>query len=171
MGLPLQEECTHYKHRICRAHICRFWNPSKEIAWGTSYVRLWLLVMHGLTGSCLTLGIQRMLYSWNWMKHCGSRSGKDEVGNPITCVICFTDRNSPCLGEVYESIYSMYQQIKRAVYRRYLTYYFILQIQVKIYCRCDFISTPLHMAAYAGNPNAMTDISKKRKSFNNVKGA
>jgi hypothetical protein len=71
--------------------------------------------------------------------------------SPILELIKNADSYYPNLGEIYESIYSMNEQVKSIVRQRETSLGFFNEIQVLIEKRWNKLNTPLHMATYALN--------------------
>eukprot|EP01018_Ginkgo_biloba_P011493 Gb_23866 [translate_table: standard] len=77
----------------------------------------------------------------------------------IVDVICYGDRDTPCLGEVFENLDSMCEQMKdKELYKT---------LEKKIHKRWHRLNTLLHMATYAINPKWYdTEKTRKRAPFN-----
>lgn len=67
-------------------------------------------------------------------------------------LIRYADSNSPCLGEIYESIDSMIGKIKSIIRQREPSLRLFNELQRLIEKRWNRLNTPLHMADYALNP-------------------
>ena len=72
--------------------------------------------------------------------------------SPIVELIRYADSDSPCLGEIYESIDSMIGKIKSIIRQRDRSLELFNELQKLIEKRWNRMNTPLHMAAYALNP-------------------
>ena len=72
--------------------------------------------------------------------------------SPIVELIRYADSDSPCLGEIYESIDSMIGKIKSTIRERDPSLELFNELQKLIEKRWNKMNTPLHMAAYALNP-------------------
>ena len=72
--------------------------------------------------------------------------------SPIMELIRYADSDSPCLGEIYESIDSMIGKIKSIIRQRDPSLELFNELQKLIEKRWNKLNTPLHMAAYALNP-------------------
>jgi len=71
---------------------------------------------------------------------------------PIVELIRYADSDSPCLGEIYESIDSMIGKIKSIIRQKDPSLELFNELQKLIEKRWNKLNTPLHMAAYALNP-------------------
>eukprot|EP01018_Ginkgo_biloba_P033729 Gb_05725 [translate_table: standard] len=90
-----------------------------------------------------------------------------DVIEPIIDVIRYGDTDSPCLGEVYETLDSMCEQVQAIVDWKDKGLYKTLE--EKIHKRWNLLNKPLHMAAYVVNPKWYdTEKTKKRAPFNDV---
>ena len=86
----------------------------------------------------------------DWWTDCGYLVS---LLRPIVEVICYTDIDSPSLGEIYETFDSMLGQVKVAIREKDPSLeFYTTQIRPIIQRRWDRMNTPLHMEAYALNP-------------------
>ncbi len=93
--------------------------------------------------------VSRMLLNDDWwieMKYIVSFTA------PIMELIGYADSDSPCLGEIYESIDNMIGKIKSIIHQRDPSLELFKEFQKLIEKRWNKLNTPLHMASYALNP-------------------
>lgn len=73
--------------------------------------------------------------------------------SPIVDVIRYADRNSPSLGEIYETFDSMLGKIEQTILAKDIVLGSYEQhIKPIVMRRWNTMNTPLHMAAFALNP-------------------
>eukprot|EP01018_Ginkgo_biloba_P029624 Gb_01449 [translate_table: standard] len=72
----------------------------------------------------------------------------------IVSMICLTDTDTPCLGEVYEGMDSMFEKIREVIRleEKDESETFYNEIQDIIVKKWNKMTTPLHTLAYALNP-------------------